>query len=340
MNDGPPDGRFNDAIPVAGEPARTVAPVQPTPPQIASGGDYEVPDRLLNDKSETPKLSEALASVLKEATWVEQRGFNSFHKYPYATIDDMREYIGTRIGKHGLSYEQHQTAVRPYNIGMTGPRMLIEVVYAFRLCHVSGEKGPFEIVSALAAPATNNGAPDDKAISKARSLALKDWAKSKFSIPAGDDPKEDPDFDDRNPDTDPPHGNGRHTAASASGSASSAMGRLANHVTSRGPAPVVQANDAAPVDKSQEAKAYAGELKADVARLAAMTDGQAALAEHFGNKAVLTRLGKLKTGYATIYTDVVEAFLAEGVIDKIGYLQSKSPALYDDIVAASTKKAA
>jgi hypothetical protein len=116
---------------------------------------------------------------------VPKRGENKHFNYKYATADDLRLHVGKRIGKHGLSYEQHEAGYTPFG-------SLIAVHYFFVLVHASGETAPPERRSVLVNLVSNRGSPDEKAFSKASVLALKDWAKIKLSIATGDQ-AEDPD---------------------------------------------------------------------------------------------------------------------------------------------------
>jgi hypothetical protein len=152
------------------------------------------PPAFLLDQPATPEINAAVAKVLAESSEsVPKRGHNSFHNYDYATADDLRLYVGQRIGKHGLSYQQHNAGYVP-----TGHGSMVEVSFWFVLKHSSGEMWPPQHVPVLTTLTSNKGGPDDKAMSKAMVLALKDWGKSAFSIPTGDK-AEDPDYDEASP---------------------------------------------------------------------------------------------------------------------------------------------
>jgi hypothetical protein len=151
-----------------------------------------VPQHLIS-RSPTPELNKAQAAVLAESDEsIPKRGYNKFHQYAYATADDLRMHVAQIIGKHGLSYEQHHGGYT-----MTPYGSMAEITYWFVLKHSSGEERPpqrFPVFALL----TNKSGGDDKAMSKAMVLALKDWSKSTFSISTGD-MLEDPDADDSRP---------------------------------------------------------------------------------------------------------------------------------------------
>lgn len=139
-------------------------------------------------------VTKRVAAVMAAADWIEKRGDNKFHGYKYATIDDMRAAVGKLCGNHGLAWRQDE--IRAYPVG---PKLLA-VTYQFSLYaedEPEAECFPSR-VTVLAALMSNKGGMDDKAFSKARSLAWKDWAKSQFAIPTGDG-DDDPERDDRPP---------------------------------------------------------------------------------------------------------------------------------------------
>ena len=338
MNDDPMAGR----VPV--EPPAPQAPQAPV-----AKPEFKVPDYLANDNTTTPALYEATAAVLAETTRVMQRGKNAFHDYKYATIDDLREHVGKLIGKHGLSYEQHEV-----EIASAGP--LLKVTYVFRLIHKSGERGPFEKVTALAMANTRSG-PDDKAVSKTRSLALKDWVKSRFSIPTGDEMEsaggDEPDAD---PDNDAVHSlQGRGKPASRPSTKGNALDRLAERVApitgaqpqQQQPRPDKAAQDQQRQNTEQSgsdenAKKAANRIKGLVLiDVSASPDPAGALLKRCTDEKTASDIGKLKAHYAAVYADLLTVFQDAKVVGHIGALQQiPGSELYDDIVAASQKQAA
>jgi hypothetical protein len=159
-------------------------------PMFGPRPEPNLPAHLLGYPS-TPAINEAVADVLAESDEsVPKRGHNSFHNYDYVTADDLRLRVAKTLGKHGLSYQQHNAGWVP-----TGFGNMVEVGFWFILKHKSGEEWPPQWWPALTLMTSNKGGPDDKAVGKAGVLALKEWSKITFSIATGD-MAEDPDFTD------------------------------------------------------------------------------------------------------------------------------------------------
>jgi hypothetical protein len=134
-----------------------------------------------------------LSAVLAELDWIEKRGRNDHHGFEHATIDDVRNTIGRLCGRHGISWRQQELRAVPVS------NRVVCLAYHFALYAVDEpnlEAHP-ETVHVFVRIADRGGI-DEKAFSKARSLAWKDWAKSKFGIAAGDDPLA---AGDRDPDS-------------------------------------------------------------------------------------------------------------------------------------------
>lgn len=165
-------------------------------PATFYGIELPVPSVLRNVQA-TPDLNKAVSAALKDgsdAGSVPKRGHNKWHNYDFATADDIRAYVGKILSAHGLSYEQHE-------VGYTSMGPLMAVHYYFVLVHESGQRGVPERVTVFTRLIDNKGQPDDKALSKATVLALKDWSKSRFSIPTGD-ALDDPDTNFNEPEDD------------------------------------------------------------------------------------------------------------------------------------------
>lgn len=184
-------------------------------------GEALVPIQMLPPEPLPAKPSAAIArrvsAVMSEIERIEKRGHNKHFNFDFATIDDIRAALARLCGKHGLAWRQ--TELRVFPLGK-----LLGVTYQFTLlAEDEPEHEAFpSTVTVLAAIQTRSGL-DEKAFSKARALAWKDWAKSQFAIPTGEDPDDaDPDAgggapaDRRGP---PPRngGNGNGQAEPATG---------------------------------------------------------------------------------------------------------------------------
>lgn len=191
-----PDGDLPDAI------SRALVPMQLGPPDALPA-------------KPSANVAKRVAAVMAEIERIEKRGHNKHFSFDFATIDDIRAAMAALCGKHGLAWRQ--TELRIFPLGK-----MLGVTYQFTLLaedEPDHEAFP-STVTVLTAIMTRGGL-DEKAFSKARALAWKDWAKSQFSIPTGEDPEEaDPDASggapaDRNG---PPHrANGNGSARRPSG---------------------------------------------------------------------------------------------------------------------------
>lgn len=289
--------------------------------------DFCVPEYLVSYNEKTPELNAAVAAVMAEMDWVEKRGFNKFFNYAYATADDLRMHVANLIGKHGLSYEQHEVKIVPLGA-------LIAVEYLFRVCHKSGEKGPFEKRTALARAQSEKGGADDKAISKANVLALKDWAKGRFSIPTGEDIEsaggDDPDADE--------YTQVKPGAARANSSAPPATQSQGNGKVNGGAMDNLRAeaakviNEKAKKTDAEKAKDWANDLIAKIDKAAMEADNKPqALADLVTKPTDQSAILKLQANHKSIYDSVVRAFASSAARPHTGNLSSVFPVLWEDI---------
>ena len=164
-----PDAQLPDAI------SRALVPMQMRAPEALPA-------------KPSANVAKRVAAVMSEIQRIEKRGHNKHFNFDFATIDDIRAAMATLCGKHGLAWRQTELLIFPLG-------KLLGVTYQFTLlAEDEPEHEAFPTnVTVLTAIQTKAGL-DEKAFSKARALAWKDWAKSQFSIPTGEDPEEvDPD---------------------------------------------------------------------------------------------------------------------------------------------------
>jgi hypothetical protein len=83
----------------------------------------------------------------------------------------------------------------------------------------------------------------------------------------------------------------------------------------------------------QASQKFADDAISEIAAAAQKADGEQALAAVVGNKAIATRLGRLRAGYPAKYWTVVRSFLRPDVVGKIGLIQQANQQLFEDIEA-------
>jgi hypothetical protein len=298
--------------------------------QSESGWSTPVrPPRYLEEQGEhTPELNKAVADVLAEMKWVEKRGHNKFFNYDYATADDIREHVARLLGGHGLSYVQHEDEIQP-----SGP--LLRVTYWFQVVHQSGQKGPFERVTVLTNAISERGKADDKALSKARVLALKDWTKNRFSIPAGDDPSTDPDFDG-NVSSDQPQGRQQPSGqqqASGQQRSDRQQGNKLDQIASAATRGAGSQSQQKPPLPTAEQIANAESLRRRIVQRVDELPDPAAVAEFLSSQEVDREIVALrKFMRETVYRGLVEDLASPERIGKtMPFLAPHNPPLHGDI---------
>lgn len=128
-------------------------------------------------------LATAIAAVMEEIKPVEKAGWNDFHKYQYAKMQDLSRELTPLMGKHGIVIFQTEEGREMFDGGAA-----IAVRYRFTIVHKSGEIWPeHPIQTGLSACRANNGKFDDKAINKCHTSARKYFLLSLFQIPTADE---------------------------------------------------------------------------------------------------------------------------------------------------------
>ena len=126
------------------------------------------------------QLAKGIAGVMAEVGTISKSGFNKFHQYHYATLQDLLYAITPLMGKHGVVVIQHELE-----------RILAEnrvmVTYEFSLFHTSGQIWPEKPrFTGMSIGRNSKGEYDDKAINKCHSAARKYFLLSLFQVPSGD----------------------------------------------------------------------------------------------------------------------------------------------------------
>lgn len=144
----------------------------------------------MNDR----KLVSKLAQVMQEVKYVQKTGYNSFHKYKYATEADVNEKVREELAKRNVvlipNVKKH--AVREH-ITAKGNReyiVTVEVEFTF----FDGDTGETITFTTYGEGQDAGDKGTYKAITGAQKYALM----KAFMIPTGDDPEGDTGVDERN----------------------------------------------------------------------------------------------------------------------------------------------
>lgn len=141
------------------------------------------------------KLASAIAAVMAEIQPVEKEGWNDFHKYRYAKMQDLSRELTPLMGKHGIVVFQTEDGREMFDDGKA-----VAVRYRFTIVHKSGQIWPERpIQTGLSSCRTSKGTFDDKTLNKCHTSARKYFLLSLFQIPTADEE-----------DADKGEGNGQH----------------------------------------------------------------------------------------------------------------------------------
>jgi hypothetical protein len=127
-------------------------------------------------------LADAIAGVMAEIKPVAKEGWNDFHKYNYARMQDLMGELTPLMGKHGVVVFQNEMDRDMFDEGRA-----MAVRYEFTIVHKSGEIWPERpIITGVSMCRTSNGKYDDKAFNKCHTSARKYFLLSLFQIPTDD----------------------------------------------------------------------------------------------------------------------------------------------------------
>ncbi len=143
----------------------------------------ETPNRYLTPTvAPVASLAKAISGVMAEINVVVKGGFNKFHQYNYARMEDILHELTPLMGKHGLMVMQTETSR-----AMFDEDRVIAVTYQFTIAHLSGEIWPERIVQTGMSPCRHrDGKFDDKAMNKCHTAARKYFLLALFQVPTGD----------------------------------------------------------------------------------------------------------------------------------------------------------
>jgi len=190
---------------VPSEPRRPLVPTAPVPGPNSGSLAQRAPQKPLQEvaapepiatpgffanRAPVGKITGAIAKVMAEVGTIRKGGFNEFHRYNYARMEDLLHAITPLMGKNGLAVFQNEFKVEM----IEGNR--VAVSYDFIVTHESGESFPSQRFTGMAMARDRKGNFDDKALNKCHTTARKYFLLGLFQVPAGD--FDDPDEDETN----------------------------------------------------------------------------------------------------------------------------------------------
>jgi hypothetical protein len=139
-------------------------------------------------------LISKLAEVMKQVKYIQKTGYNSFHKYKYATESDVTEAVREQLAKLNVIMipSVKSCTNRPHTTskGNTEYIVTVEVDFTF----YDGDSSETIVLTSFG-EGQDSG---DKGVYKAITGAVKYALMKAFMIPTGDDPEADSSVDERN----------------------------------------------------------------------------------------------------------------------------------------------
>lgn len=143
---------------------------------------------------EVKNLVSKLAKVMQEVKYIQKTGFNTFHKYKYATEADVNEKVREELAKLNIamfpSIISHSMREHTNRSGSVEYITCVNMEFTF----VDGDTGESFTIN-MSGEGQDAG---DKGIYKAIAGAQKYALMKAFMIPTGDDPEADEGVDERN----------------------------------------------------------------------------------------------------------------------------------------------
>lgn len=165
------------------------------------------------------QLVKKLAEVMTEVKYIQKTGYNSFHKYKYATEADVNEKVREELSKRNVimipNTKSHSVRTHTTSKGSTEYIVTVEIEFTF----YDGDTGE-SISFTVFGEGQDAG---DKATYKGITGAQKYALMKAFMIPTGDDPEADSGVDERNADNKQKQDTQRHESRSSNGSTRAAL---------------------------------------------------------------------------------------------------------------------
>ncbi|MED1950474.1 ERF family protein [Brevibacillus centrosporus] len=140
------------------------------------------------------QLVKKLARVMQDVKYIQKKGYNSFHKYKYATEADVAEKVREILSEQNVIMIPNMTShsVREHLTSKGNREYIVTVNMEFKF--IDGDTGE-ELIFHMVGEGQDAG---DKATYKAITGAQKYALMKAFMIPTGDDPEADEGVDERN----------------------------------------------------------------------------------------------------------------------------------------------
>lgn len=131
------------------------------------------------------ELAKAICAVMAAVRYVPETGKNQFHRYSYASDEDLLTVLQPAMAANGLALVPQRTELRTVEHSPDAkgkPQWRTELVVTYRLLHTSGES------TEVQSPGCGIDG-EDKGAYKAMTGALKYALRHLFLVPTGQDPE-------------------------------------------------------------------------------------------------------------------------------------------------------
>ena len=139
----------------------------------------EPPLRLMVQPPDVGKIAGAIAGVMAQVGTIPKGGYNAYHKYNYARMEDLLQVLTPLMGQHGLAVFQNEIEIKTVE-------NRIAITYEFMVTHTSNERIQGLRQTGMCIARNSKGDYDDKAINKCHTQARKYFLLSLFQVPSGD----------------------------------------------------------------------------------------------------------------------------------------------------------
>lgn len=140
------------------------------------------------------KIAKKLVEIMKEVSYIEKKGRNTFHNYSYATSADVLEKINQALVKHNLCSVVLSELLRMDEVTTAKGNIEHLATVKVDVMLIDGDSG--ETVNFIGLGSGQDSG--DKAIMKAQTAGIKYAYMMSFAIATGDDPEADSNTDESN----------------------------------------------------------------------------------------------------------------------------------------------